>query len=530
MQESVWRDGIAPAGYPRLERNLDVDVAVVGGGITGLTAALLLKRAGKTVAVLEARRLGDGTTSRTSAHLTVALDEQLSTLAARFGDDGARRAVQSSRAAIDTIESLAQGLGIDCDFRRVPAFRWAELPEHLRDLDEEARRYADAGVTVHRQDGLPFSSLAVGALRFDDEAMFHPLKYLEGLAAAVAGDGGHVFERTRVTKWDDGAPCRIRTSTGATVTAQELVLATHSPIGLLVSMHTRLEPMTSFVLLARVDDPPPLGLYFDMSRPYHYLRAASSERPDLLLIGGADVRHGHETDTAARYTRLAEFARTRFSVQAIERRWSAVLFEPVDGLPFIGALPGAKHVWVSTGYSGTGMTFGTVGGQLLADLIQRNESGWAELYRPSRVKPIASARRFVSENVGSAYRWVADRLAPAPSDRGEDLPPGDGKLARVNGRKLALYRDPTGRIHAMSPRCTHSGCIVRWNADDRTWDCPCHGGRYDAEGKVIAGPPMADLRPVALEEEEEVARPPGEARPAAARPIQPEPEQRGEVG
>ncbi len=525
MQESVWRDGIAPAGYPRLERNLDVDVAIVGGGITGLTAALLLKRAGKTVAVLEGRRVGDGTTGRTSAHLTVALDERLSSLASTFGDDGARRAVQSARAAIDTIESLAAGLEIDCDFKRVPAFRWAELPEHLPVLDEELGRYADAGVVVHRQDGLPFSSLAVGALRFDDQAIFHPLKYLEGLAAAVAGDGSHVFERTRVTKWDDGVPCRIRTSTGATVTAQELILATHSPIGLLVSMHTRLEPMTSFIIAARVDDPPPLGLYFDMAAPYHYIRAASSDRPDLLVIGGADVKHGTRPDTAACYTQLAEFTRTRFSIQAIERRWSAVLFEPVDGLPFIGPLPGASHVWVSTGYSGTGLTFGTVGGQLLADLIRRHDNGWAELYSPSRVKPIASARRFVSENVASAYHWVADRLAPAPAGRGEDLPPGEGKLARVNGRKLALYRDPTGGLHAMSPKCTHSGCLVRWNGDDRTWDCPCHGGRFDAEGKVIAGPPMADLRRVSIEEEV-VEEPPRRA----AEPLQPAPERRGEVG
>lgn len=525
MQESIWRQGISRAGYPRLERNLDVDVAIVGGGITGLTAALMLKRAGKTVAVLEGRRIGDGVTGRTSAHLTVALDQPLSSLTSKFGQAGAHLAVESSRAAIDTIESLASTLGIDCEFQRVPAFRWTESPSHVAGLEDEAQRYRQAGIEVRQLEALPFPAFAVAALRFEQQAVFQPLRYLEGLAQAVMGDGSHVFERTRVTRWDDGSPCRLRAASGATVTAQDVVLATHSPIGLLISLHTRLEPLTSYVLVARVSDPPPLGLYFDTAEPYHYIRAVSPAEPDLLVIGGADTKTGHAADTDACYRRLEEFARTRFAVSAIERRWSAELFEPADGLPYIGKLPGSEHVWVSTGYSGTGLTYGTVGGLLLPDLILQHENGWADLYRPSRVKPIASARKMVTENASVAYRWLTDRLTPAPDDRGADLMPGEGKLARVNGRKLALFRDSTGGLHAMSPKCTHAGCIVAWNAADRTWDCPCHGGRYDAEGKVIAGPPMADLRPAELAEEA-----PEEARPAAAEPVQPTPDRRGETG
>lgn len=526
MQESIWRQGISRASYPRLERNVDVDVAIVGGGITGLTAALTLKRAGKTVALLEARRLGDGVTGRTSAHLTCALDQPLATLTSKFGEAGARLAVESSRAAIDRIEALAHDLAIDCELQRVPAFRWTETPSHVAHLEDEARRYRELGADVHTLEALPFPAFSVAALRFEQQAVFQPLRYLEGLAQAVMGDGSHVFERTRVTRWDDGAPCRLRTASGATVTAQDVVLATHSPIGLLVTLHTRLEALTSFVIVARVSDPPPLGLYFDTAEPYHYVRAVSPAQPDLLVIGGADTKTGHATDPADHYRRLEEFARTRFAVSAIERRWSAELFEPADGLPYMGKLPGSEHVWVSTGYSGTGLTYGTVGGLLLPDLILGHENGWSELYRPSRVKPIASARKFVSENASVAYRWLADRLAPAPDDRGADLLPGEGKLARVQGRKLALYRDATGALHAMSPRCTHAGCIVAWNAADRTWDCPCHGGRYDAEGKVIAGPPMADLRPAEVVEQAA----PDEARPAAAEPIQPTAEERGETG
>jgi glycine/D-amino acid oxidase-like deaminating enzyme/nitrite reductase/ring-hydroxylating ferredoxin subunit len=494
MQESMWRDGLARPDYPRLERNLDVDVAIVGGGITGLTTALMLKRAGRSVAVLEARRIGDGATGRTSAFLTASLDQDLSTLTSRFGRDGARRAVEACQAAIDRIEVLAGELAIDCELRRVPAFRWAEEPAQARHLQDETQRYREAGLDAHWVDTLPFSSLAIGAMRLERQAMFQPLRYLEGLAAAIIGDGCNVFERTRVTAWEDDAPCRIRTESGATVTAQELIFATHTPIGIHLSFHTRLEPLKSYIIVAKVDEPIPLGLYEDEADPYHYLRPFSADRADLLVIGGADAKNGHEKDPGEHYHRLEEFARTRFSVRSIERRWSAVLFEPVDGLPYIGQIPGSSHLWTATGFSGTGLTYGTASAMLLTDLLLGHENGWADLFRPTRLKPLASAKKFVSENAGVAYRFVADRLYPAAREDGHELSPGEGKIVTTGGKKLALYRDPTGHLHAMDPRCTHMGCLVQWNGADRSWDCPCHGARFDPQGKVIEGPAVQALR------------------------------------
>jgi glycine/D-amino acid oxidase-like deaminating enzyme/nitrite reductase/ring-hydroxylating ferredoxin subunit len=522
MQDSVWRDGLERAERPALLRDLEFDVVVVGGGITGLTTALLLDRAGERVAVLEAGRLGDGATGRTSAHLTQSLDQELSQLASRFGEEGMRQAVEASGAAIDLIESVVDDLGIDCDFRRVPTFRWAEEPAQADALRAEGDRYREAGVDVHWQEGLPFPSLAVGALRLERQAMFHPLRYLHGLADALeAGGRSKLFERSRVASWEAGQPCVVKTEAGRELRAKELVLATHSPVGLLLSLHTRLVPMKSFIIAARTDVEVPPGLYEDEADPYHYVRPAASDQPGLLVIGGADAKSGHEKDPEGHYARLEEFARARFGVLSVERRWSEVLFEPVDGLPYIGAMPATSHVWLGTGFSGNGLTWGTVTGMMLADLLQGKANPWADLLRPARLKPLASAKEFVKENADVAYRFVADRLARAPKEEEVGLAPGEGKLLSSHGKKLAVYRDEAGALHAMSPRCTHAGCLVQWNGADRTWDCPCHGGRFHADGHVLCGPPTARLERV----EHETLAPPAIAEPRA-----PEVERPGEVG
>jgi glycine/D-amino acid oxidase-like deaminating enzyme/nitrite reductase/ring-hydroxylating ferredoxin subunit len=465
-----------------------VDVAVVGAGITGLTAALLLKRAGKRVAVIEAGQIGTGVTGATTAHLTTMLDMRYQDLIGKWGADGARDAAASSRAAIKQIAQIAAEQ-IDCDFEWVDGYLYTEDARQLAMLHAEAKatERIDLETTLTGQAPLPYP--VRGALRFERQAQFHPLKYLQGLARAVEGDGSRIYEQTRVLDVADREPCRVQTETG-TVTADSVILATHVPINDLL-FTALVAPYRSYVLGLRLNESVPNGLFWDTAEPYHYIRGYG----DTLIVGGADHKTGQEQDTEAHYRQLEAFARARFQVAEITYHWSSQVYEPVDGLPYIGKHPLKHHVYVATGFSGTGMTFGTLAAMLLRDELLGQENQWAELYSTTRIKPLAGGKRFIAEGVNVAAQAVGGWLSPAETEDFADIEPGQGRIAEVDGKKLAVYRDEHSAVHALSPICTHAGCIVAWNSAERTWDCPCHGGRYSPTGEVIEGPPSRGLQP-----------------------------------
>ncbi|MCP3138753.1 FAD-dependent oxidoreductase [Pyxidicoccus xibeiensis] len=488
---SLWTLTTPPRDFPSLPGDLTVDVAIIGGGMAGLTTAWLLKRAGKRVAVLEMHRILSGQTGQTTAHLTELLDTPYATLARDFGDKGARLAASSSRAAIERIASLATELGIDCDFQRVPMYRYAETERELAELEREVAAAREAGLLATFTQDVPLPFPVKGAMRVEDQALFHPRKYLLGLADGIPGDGSYLFENTRVTEVHDGTPCRVVTERG-TVTAAAVVEATTTPLNR-VFMHTKLYAYRTYAVAGPLEGPLEPGQYYDSQDPYHYIRTQPVDGRTYLIVGGEDHKVGSQEDTDRCFEALERFTLRRFPVKQLTHRWSGQVIEPADGLAYIGRNSASRHVYVATGFSGTGMTFGTLSGMILSDLILGRENPFAALYDATRVKPQAGAKDFIQENAEVAFRWVADRLAKPDGRKLADVAPGEAKVLEVDGKKVAVYREENGTTHAVSPVCTHLGCHVHWNGAERSWDCPCHGARYSPTGKVLNGPAVKDL-------------------------------------
>jgi nitrite reductase/ring-hydroxylating ferredoxin subunit len=346
---------------------------------------------------------------------------------------------------------------------------------------------------------LPFVRVAMVV---PNQAQLNALWYVRGLAGAVHGEGSAVFEDTRVDSVEDGKPCRVSSANGV-ILAQHVVHATHTPVSLEMPMQVRVAPYMSYVIAVTLDAPGPNGLMWDTMEPYHYLR--SYTLPDgraVVLIGGEDHKTGQDQDTAARFGALAAYARERFRVQDIGWQWCNEVFEPADGLPYIGPLGAHRHVSVGTGYAGNGLTFGTLAGLGLADALLGRGDAPIRPMSPRRVHG-RGVGHFLKENANVAWRLIRDRIHG--DDERSELTPGEGRVVRLDGRKVALYRDPQGDVHAMSAVCPHAGGIVQWNKADCTWDCPLHGSRFGAHGKVLNGPTTADLSPVEEPSEEDLA-------------------------
>jgi glycine/D-amino acid oxidase-like deaminating enzyme/nitrite reductase/ring-hydroxylating ferredoxin subunit len=491
---SHWIATAPGAPHPPLEGDAEVDVAILGAGITGITAALLLQRAGKRVAILEAQRVAEGVTGYTTAHLTEAIDTRYASLARSFGVEGARLAAEASRGAIDLIERLVREKTIHCGFTRLPGYLFTDRDEEIESLHEEYEAARSASVDVDITDHVPLPFATRAAVVFANQAQFHVRAYLLALVDELVRGGALVCERTRALSVEENEPCVVRTQRG-TVRATWVIEATNSPLNR-VFLQTKIASYRSYVVAAEIGDAPLRGLFWDTKDPYHYLRMSG----DLLIAGGEDHKTGTEEATHLRYERLAAWLGARFEVRELRDRWSAQVLEPVDGLPFIGRNSMSKRVFVATGYGGNGMTFGTVAAMIFFDEILGRKNAWAELFQATRVKPVAGLQQYVTENVDYPKHMIGDRLRRAEARDTSEIRPGAGKIVRVHGRKLAVYRDDEGALHAVSPVCSHLGCHVQFNDAERTWDCPCHGSRFSPDGRVVNGPATKPLKQHAIDE------------------------------
>lgn len=494
--ESVWQASRERKNFPPLTGDAAVDVAIVGGGITGITAAYLLKKAGKRVAVIEAAEIGSGVTGYTTAHITEVLDVRFKDLLYRFGIEKTKAIVASQRAALERIASIVAAEHIDCDFRRVPGYLYSEKADTLAELKEEKDATDTLGMNATLLERAPLPFPTVGALRFDNQAEFHPLKYIQALAALVHGGSSAVYEHTRVEEIGKTPPHRIKTKNG-TVTAKAVILATHTPILKLLSLQSKIGSYRSYVIGATLQQSPtPEGLFWDMEHPYHYMRSYRHGETTVVIVGGEDHRQGAITNTKKPYKRLERYICERFPVASLEYQWSAQLFTPYDGLPFIGATPGYEQVYLATGFSGNGMTGGTLSALILADMALGKEHPWAHLYRPTRFTLKGVWGKFLAQQLFVTKQLLSRFTAKKPMTGLETVKAGQGALVNLNGKTVAAYRDPGGTLTTVSPICTHVGCMVQWNATEKTWDCPCHGSRFLPNGEVKEGPAVRALPPV----------------------------------
>jgi len=506
---SVWMQGDSIHVHCELTQDVDVEVCVVGAGIAGMTSAYLLLKEGRTVIVVDDGPIGGGQTERTTAHITNALDDRYTEIERWHGSEGARLAAESHTAAIDRIEEIINLEKIDCDFERLDGYLFNSIGESSSFLEQELQAARRAGLLqVETILHCPLTGFDTGpCLRFPNQAQFHPRKYLLGLATAILRMGGRIFTETHVAKVESGTPARIRTEKGFTVTSEAVIVATNSPFNDLVTIHTKQAPYSTYVLAFGV----PRGqvtsaLYGNTENPYHYVRlqaipndvsaSALFGNPlteELLIVGGEDHKTGQADDAEARYDRLETWARARFPVNERRRfHWSGQVLETIDGLAFIGHNPlDGPNVFIATGDSGQGMTHGTIAGILLTDLIVGRSNPWTRLYDPAR-KTLSASNRFLKENLNVAAQY-GSWVTGGDVKSADLIAPGTGAVVRQGLTKVAAYRDERGELHECSAVCPHLGCIVRWNHNESTWDCPCHGSRFDKKGHLLCGPANTNL-------------------------------------
>ena len=491
--QSLWLDTAASPDFPKLIGRVETDVLIVGGGITGITTAYLLSKAGVKVAVVDQQSIGGGETSHTTAHVTYVTDSRLSELVERFGESKARAFWDAGFAAMGQIERIVRELDIDCDLKHVPGYLFAAVGSDSEKESESLRKEAELAASMDFDAAFLATDPVFQrpSVRFSNQLKFHPLKYLNALARAASAAGAQIFSKTSGSDIDPKKH-ELETSTGV-ISYHTLVAATHIPIqgerGTLGAalFQTKLALYSTYAIEAEIGKAPE-ALFWDTKDPYHYYRI--DDDGCSVIAGGEDHKTGQVTDTEQCYKNLEHNLRMNFANAKLKHRWSGQVVETPDGMPYIGEV--GEHQLLATGFSGNGMTLGTFAAMMIRDRLTGKPNAWSDLFDPSR-KTLSSAWEYVRENADFPAYFIKEHLSSAPSEKPAR---GTGEVVKVEGKKCAVYRDEKGKTTELSPICPHMGCIVHWNTAEKTWDCPCHGSRFMATGELIAGPAETGLEPV----------------------------------
>jgi len=494
LHPSIWTQTVESPSFPSLNANCEVDVAIIGAGIVGVLSAWHLKNSCKTVALIDSHKALNGVTGNTTAKLTVSHGLIYHHLISKFGKESARLYSIANRDAIKWVEEFAIKESIDCDFKWSDLYLYAQSEDEYTQLKDEQEACQKIGLETSLVPHLSFKYPTNGGLIFKNQAEYHPLKFLTPIISKISGDGSFVFENTKATEVKHGDSCVITTDRG-TISATNVIVSSHFPSYDPALYFARLVPFRDYAIAVELNEPVPELMSVSPGKGYTYRPVWDSLREKtLLIVSGENHRTGEGEDQNVHYQNLESFTRAHFDVKRIAYSWSSQDLNTLDKIPYVGKITGSdKLVYVATGFGGWGMTHGVVASKLLSDLICGVRNPFQDLYSPQRFDPVTSAPKFAAASVSTAKHLIGDRFKGVSHDEFSQVKPGEGEIVETKHGKVGAFRDAEGILHAVSVSCTHLGCILAWNNSENTWDCPCHGSRFDKDGSVLEGPAVKNL-------------------------------------
>ncbi len=493
MKQSIWRKTTSETNFPTLKETINVDIAIVGGGITGITSAYLLAKSGKKVAVLEAGKIAGGTSGYSTGNLYAMVDKRLHHIQSKWDKETAAMVAKSRTSAVDLVEQLVREENIDCDFKRVPWYLFSETEEKDKTIEKEIEAAANYGLQVEELNDLPLPVKVSKAIKVENQAQFNPSAFVTGLANKIDKSNCHIFENSPVTHIEKEEELTLSTPHG-TVVAKKVILATHSPKGI-YAVQTALYPYREYAMAAKLNSGDfPDGIYWDTEADFHTsMRTYKVNGEPYVLMLGGHHKVGQEDDYSRFYERLEKNIRKYFDISSIDYKWSAQHYKPADGLPYIGESVD-DNIYFATGFSTDGLIYGVLSAMIFNDLLNDRKNEWAKLYKAKRFTPVKSAKDFIKENLNVAKQYLKNLPGKAEADSFDEIAMGQGKVVEVDNEKWAVFKDDKGQVHCQSALCTHMDCVVDWNDAEKSWDCPCHGSRFTATGEVIEGPAFEPLQ------------------------------------